>query len=82
MTDMGAHFRLIVAKIELVKQPQAMPKLPVARLMWKLKPDFKTGAKAWLEAGGGRHTVVSTALTIEDVKLFARLTGTEIVVIE
>jgi L-arabinose isomerase len=82
MTDMGTHFRLIVAKIELVKQPQTMPKLPVARLMWKLKPDFKTGARAWLEAGGGHHTVVSTALTIEDMQLFARLTSTEIVVIE
>lgn len=82
MTDMGDRFRLIVAKIELIKQPKAMPKLPVARLMWKIKPDFKTGAKAWLAAGGGHHTVVSTALTVEDMRLFASLTGTEIVVIE
>ena len=82
MIDMGDHFRLIVAKIELIKQPKPMPKLPVARLMWKIKPDFKTGAKAWLAAGGGHHTVVSTALTVEDMRLFASLTGTEIVVIE
>jgi L-arabinose isomerase len=59
-----------------------MPRLPVARLRWKIKPDFKTGAKAWLAAGGGHHTVVSTALTVEDMRLFASLTGTEIVVIE
>jgi L-arabinose isomerase len=82
MTDMGDRFRLIVAKIELIKQPKPMPKLPVARLMWKIKPDFKTGAKAWLAAGGGHHTVVSTALTVEDMRLFASLTGTEIIVIE
>ena len=81
MTDMGDRFRLIVANIELVAQPKDMPKLPVARLMWRLKPDFKTGARAWIEAGGGHHTVVSTALTADDLRLFARFTNTEIVVI-
>ena len=79
LVDMGTHMRLICAEIELVKQPKDMPKLPVARLMWKLKPDFKTGAKAWLEAGGAHHTVVSTALTAEDVALFAKLNGLEFV---
>ena len=79
MTDMGDRFRLIVANIELVAQPKDMPKLPVARLMWRLKPDFKTGARAWIEAGGGHHTVVSTTLTADDLRLFARFTNTEIV---
>lgn len=82
MTDMGTHFRLVAAEIELVKQPKPMPKLPVARLMWKLKPDFKTGAAAWIYAGGGHHTVVSTALTMDDIRLFAKLTDTELVVID
>jgi L-arabinose isomerase len=81
MTDMGDRFRLICAEIELVRQPQPMPNLPVARLMWKLKPDFKNGAKAWLEAGGGHHTVVSTALTSSDIEMFAKLTNTECIVI-
>lgn len=62
MTDMGGRFRLVAAEIELIKQPKAMPRLPVARLMWKLKPDFKTGTAAWIYAGGGHHTVVSSAL--------------------
>ena len=81
MTDMGDRFRLICAEIELIKPPKPMPELPVARLMWKLKPNFKAGAKAWLEAGGGHHTVVSTALTAEDIELFAKLTDTELIVI-
>jgi L-arabinose isomerase len=81
MTDMGDRFRLICAEIELVRQPEAMPKLPVARLMWKPKPDLRTGVKAWLEAGGGHHTVVSSALTAEDIALFAQLTRTELVII-
>lgn len=82
MTDMGDRFRIVAAEIELVKQPKAMPKLPVARLMWKLKPDFKTSAAAWIYAGGGHHTVVSSALTMDDIRLFAKLTRTELVAID
>ncbi len=82
MTDMGDRFRLICAEIKLIKQPSPMPKLPVARLMWKPKPDFKTGVRAWLEAGGGHHTVVSTALKTEDIELFAKLTDTELIIIK
>ena len=82
MIDMGDRFRLICAKVELVKQPKEMPKLPVARIMWKLKPDHATGAAAWIYAGGAHHTVVSTALTVDDIRLFAKLTDTELVVID
>jgi L-arabinose isomerase len=79
MTDMGDHFRIICASIELVKQPKPMPNLPVARVMWKVKPDFRTGVRAWLEAGGAHHTVVSTALTSEDIRSFAELIGAEFI---
>lgn len=82
MIDMGTHFRLICAKIRLIKQPEPMPKLPVARVMWELLPDFRTGAAAWIYAGGAHHAVVSTALTVEDIKLFAKLTETELIVID
>ena len=82
MIDMGNRFRLICASIELVKQPKPMPKLPVARIMWKLKPDHAIGAAAWIYAGGAHHTVVSSAITVDDVRLFAKLTDTELVVID
>lgn len=82
MIDMGNRFRLVCAEIALVPQPEPMPKLPVARLMWRLKPDFKTGAAAWIYAGGAHHAVVSTALTTEDIRLFAKMTNTELVVID
>lgn len=81
MVDMGTHFRLICADIELVKQPKPMPELPVARVMWKILPDFASGAEKWIYAGGAHHAVVSTALNRKDIELFARLTGTELVVI-
>ncbi len=82
MVDIGSHFRLVCAKINLIRQPQPMPNLPVARLMWKLIPDFKTGAAAWIYAGGAHHAVVSTALTVDDIRMFAKFTDTEIVVID
>lgn len=82
MVDMGTHFRLICAKIKLIKQPEPMPALPVARLMWEILPDFKTGAAAWIYAGGAHHAVISTAITADDVKLFAKFTDTELVMID
>ena len=81
LIDLGDHFRIICAGIELVKQPQSMPKLPVARIMYRHKPNFEIGTAAWCYAGGAHHSVVSTALKREDIALFAKLTGTELVTI-
>ena len=81
LIDLGDHFRIICADIELVKQPQPMPKLPVARIMYRHKPTFEIGTAAWCYAGGAHHSVVSTALKREDIALFAKLTGTELVTI-
>ena len=81
LVDMGDHFRIICAEIELVKQPKPMPKLPVARIMYRHKPNFNIGTEAWCLAGGAHHSVVSTALTTDDIALFARLTGTELITI-
>lgn len=82
LIDLGDRFRLVCAEITLVKQPAAMPKLPVARVMWKLKPDFATGSAAWIYAGGAHHAVVSTVLTVDDIRLYAKMTDTELVVID
>ena len=81
MVDMGTHFRLICADIELVAQPKPMPKLPVARIMFRHKPNFQIGTAGWLYAGGAHHAVVSTALNRNDIAMFARLTGTELITI-
>ncbi len=81
LIDMGDHFRIICADIELVAQPKPMPCLPVARIMYRHKPNFEIGTAAWCMAGGAHHSVVSTALTREDIAMFAKLTGTELIVI-
>ena len=78
MIDLGDHFRLIAMPVELIDAPE-MPKLPVARLLWKIRPSFKEGLRFWLENGGGHHSVISTALTIDDLALFAELTRSEFV---
>lgn len=81
LIDMGDHFRIICADIELVKVPAPMPNLPVAQIMYRHKPNFQTGTAAWCYAGGAHHSVVSTALTRKDIAMFARLTGTELITI-
>ncbi|MBR0399757.1 MAG: L-arabinose isomerase [Mogibacterium sp.] len=81
LIDLGDHFRIVCADIELVEVPHPMPNLPVAQIMYRHKPDFEIGTAAWCYAGGAHHSVVSTALTREDIAMFARLTGTELVTI-
>ncbi|MCI1244623.1 MAG: L-arabinose isomerase [Bacilli bacterium] len=80
MIDLGSSFRLIAMEIELIKAKD-MPKLPVARLMWKILPSFREGTEFWLENGGGHHSVISNCLTLDDIRLFAKLTNTDLVVL-
>ena len=56
-----------------------MPKLPVARIMFRHKPNFEIGTEGWCYAGGAHHSVVSTALTRRDIEAFAKFTGTELI---
>ena len=53
LVDLGDHFRIICADIELVKVPHPMPKLPVAQIMYRHKPNFRIGTAAWCYAGEG-----------------------------
>jgi L-arabinose isomerase len=79
--DLGNRFRMIVNEVEVVKCPD-MPKLPVASVLWKPKPDLKTGAAAWILAGGAHHTGFSTAIGKEYLEDFAGMLGIEIVIID
>ncbi len=82
MMDMGNRFRLVVNPVEVVKQEQEMPNLPVASALWTPKPDLKTGAAAWILAGGAHHTVFSKALTAEFMEDFAEMADMEYLVID
>nr|MDD6336699.1 L-arabinose isomerase [bacterium] len=82
LVDLGDRFRLLAAKVECIPAPQPMPRLPVAHAMWRPLPDFTTGIQAWLMAGGGHHTVLSFAVTTEQLQDFARMAGIECIVID
>ena len=76
--DLGNRFRMIVNEVEVIKCPD-MPKLPVASVLWKPMPDLKTGAAAWILAGGAHHTGFSTAINSEYLEDFAAMNGIEYV---
>ncbi len=82
VVDMGNRFRMIVNEVDGVKVDKAMPKLPVARVLWKPQPSLQQGAEAWILAGGAHHTVYSFAVTTEQMLDFAEIVGIECVVID
>lgn len=82
MVDLGDRFRLIVNEVESTKPLKPMPKLPVARVLWKPLPDLRTAAAGWILAGGAHHTVYTQAVTQEQFIDYARITGVETVVID
>lgn len=82
VVDMGNRFRMIVNEVEGVAVDKPMPKLPVARVLWKPQPSLQQSAEAWILAGGAHHTVYSFAVTTEQMLDFAEIFGVECVVID
>jgi L-arabinose isomerase len=80
--DMGNRFRMLVNTVEAVKPQHQLPKLPVARVLWKPMPDMKTGCAAWIYAGGAHHTCYSQNLTSEHLEDFAAMANIEFVLID
>jgi L-arabinose isomerase len=80
--DMGGRFRLLANAVDVVEPDEALPRLPVARALWRPRPDFETAAEAWLVAGGGHHTVYTAALGVETIADWAEIAGIEFVVID
>ncbi|RYY72145.1 MAG: L-arabinose isomerase [Chitinophagaceae bacterium] len=81
IVDMGNRFRLLVNEVLAVKPDHELPKLPVARVLWKPLPDMQTGCSGWILAGGAHHTCYSQNLSTETLQDFAEMAGIECVVI-
>ena len=81
VVDMGNRFRMLVNEVEAVKPKHDLPKLPVARVLWKPLPDMQTACAAWILAGGAHHTAYSQNLTAEHLEDFAGMAGIEFVLI-
>lgn len=81
ISDMGTNFRMLINEVESFVPEEEAPNLPVARVIWKVKPDFKNGIKEWIKQGGGHHTVISLSITKDQVITLATLFNLEYVVI-
>lgn len=81
LIDMGNRFRLIINEVEAIQPKNDMPKLPVARVLWKPEPSLKTATEAWIYAGGAHHTVFSYNVTAEQLVDWAEMAGIEYVLI-
>ena len=81
LIDLGNRFRLVVNEVDVVEPPRPLPRLPVARAVWKCRPDFKTACGAWIRAGGAHHTAFSYTVTREHLRDLAEIAGIEIVLI-
>ena len=82
MCDMRDRFRLTANVVEVVPPDADLPNLPVARAVWKPEPDLATSAEAWLTAGAGHHTVLSTQVGVDVFADFADIARTELLVID
>jgi L-arabinose isomerase len=79
--DMGNRFRMLINEVEAVKPKHDLPKLPVARVLWKPLPDMQTACAAWILAGGAHHTCYSQNLSTEHLVDFAEMASIECVII-
>jgi L-arabinose isomerase len=82
LADLGDRFRLVANEIDTVTPPEPLPMLPVARAVWRPRPDLRTSAEAWITAGAPHHTVYSAALSREHLADFAELAEVELLVID
>jgi L-arabinose isomerase len=82
LLDLGDRFRLVANEIEIVPPDAPLPRLPVARAVWKPAPNFTTAVESWLMAGGPHHTALSTAVSMESLEDFAVISGVELVRID
>ena len=82
LLDLGDRFRLVLNEVDVVEPEAPLPRLPVARAVWRPRPNLRTAAEAWLLAGGPHHTSLSMSLTAEHLSDFAEMAGVELVVID
>ncbi len=80
--DVGNRFRLLINEVDTVRPDKPLPKLPVARAVWRCRPDLPTAAAAWIYAGGAHHTGFSPCVTTEMLEDFGQMAGIETVIID
>jgi L-arabinose isomerase len=82
LADLGDRFRLVANEIDVIAPPEPLPRLPVARAVWRPQPSLATSAESWLTAGGPHHTALTTALTSEHLADLAEMAAVELLTID
>ncbi|MDR2552012.1 MAG: L-arabinose isomerase, partial [Treponema sp.] len=82
LVDLGDRFRMILNKVEAVVVENPMPRLPVARALWRPEPSLAGAGEAWILAGGTHHSVYASALTEEYFQDWAEIMGVECALID
>ena len=82
VTDMGERFRMVASAVDVVAPLEPLPRLPVARALWRPRPDLATNAAAWIHAGGSHHTSLAYDVTVEQLRDFAAMSGIEFLAID
>ncbi|MGJ5912582.1 L-arabinose isomerase [Staphylococcus equorum] len=77
MMDLGTHFKFIVNEITAKQLDEPAPNLPVARVLWDVKPSLEQGVKRWIEEGGGHHTVLSLKLNTSQLEILLNMFDSE-----
>jgi L-arabinose isomerase len=82
LVDLGDRFRLVANQVDLIEPPAPLPRLPVARALWRPRPSLAAAAEAWILAGGPHHTALSQQLGLEHIADLAAMTGLELIAID
>lgn len=82
LSDFRDGFKFISYEVEGHKPEKETPYLPVAKQMWTPKAGLKKGSVAWIQNGGGHHTVFSLAATNEQIADLAKMYDIELVEID
>jgi L-arabinose isomerase len=82
LTDLGDRFRIVANVIDVVAADHSLPRLPVARAIYRPRPSLSTAVESWLVAGGSHHTVLTRALDTEPLVDFAEMAGIELLLID
>ncbi|MDP3179443.1 MAG: L-arabinose isomerase, partial [Spirochaetaceae bacterium] len=80
LVDMGGRMRMIVNEVDAI-EPPPMPALPVARVLWRPRPDLARAAESWILAGGAHHTGYSRVVKTEWLRDWAEMAGVEFLLI-
>ena len=79
LADFRNGMKMIYYPVDCRKPEAETPHLPVAKQLWTPKCGLKKGSAEWIKAGGEHHTVLSFAVSCQQLRDLAAMLGLELV---